>query len=153
MTDRRAYLRGAGAAFVAALAPGLAQSQSRPARIGYLSLRAGPNEFEQAFLRGLRERGWIEGQNLVIDYRWAASDRSRARSMVTELLALQPALMVCADAGVAQVRSQNSTMPTVHPALSDPVAGGYTTSLARPDGNVTGVSVLALELAPSGSNF
>lgn len=147
MTDRRTFLRGGGAAVVAALPSGLAQSQGRTARIGYLSLRAGPNEFEQAFLRGLRERGWVEGQNLVIDYRWAASERSRARSMVTELLALQPALMVAADGSPALVRSQNPAMPVVQPALADAVASGVTTSLARPDGNVTGTTVFATELS------
>ena len=101
MTDRRTFLRGAGAAFVPAIAPGLAQPQGRPARIGYISFRPGPNEFEQAFVRGLRERGWVEGQNLAIDFRWAAFDRNRLQTLVTELLALQPALMVVADGGLA----------------------------------------------------
>lgn len=153
MTDRRSFLRGAGAALVPALAPDLVQAQGRPGRIGYISFRPGPNEFDQAFVRGMRECGWLEGQNLTIDFRWAAFDRDRMQPLVNELLALQPALMVCADGGVAQVRSQNPTMPMVHPALSDPVAGGYTTSLARPDGNVTGVSVLALELASKRIEF
>ena len=65
--------------------------------IGYFSFRTGPNEFEQSFLRGLRERGWSEPQNLVIDFRWAAFDQKRVPVMVAELLALQPALMVLAD--------------------------------------------------------
>jgi putative tryptophan/tyrosine transport system substrate-binding protein len=146
MTDRRTFLRGAGAAFVPALTPGLALSQGRPARIGYISARAGPNEFDQAFVRGMRERGWIEGQNLTIDFRWAAFDRDRVAPLVTELLALQPALMLCADAGIGPVRSQNPAMPMVAPAFGDAIAGGATTSLARPDRNATGVSVLALEL-------
>jgi putative tryptophan/tyrosine transport system substrate-binding protein len=147
MTDRRTFLRGAGAALAPAIAPGLAQPQGRPARIGYISLRPGPNEFDQAFVRGLRERGWVEGQNLAIDFRWAAFDRNRVQPMVAELLALQPALMLCADVGIAPVRAQNPAMPMVHAALGDAVASGVTTSMARPDGNVTGVSVLATELA------
>ena len=146
MTDRRSFMRGAGAALVPALAPGLGQAQGRAARIGYISLRPGPNEFDQAFVRGLRERGWVEGQNLSIDFRWAAFDLPRVQSMVTELLALQPTLMLCADVGVGVVRRLNSPVPMVHPAFGDAIAGGFTTNLARPDGNVRGVSVLALEL-------
>ncbi len=147
MTDRRTFLRGAGAALAPSIAPCLAQAQGRPARIGYISLRPGPNEFDQAFVRGMRERGWIEGQNLAIDFRWAAFDRSRMEPLVAELLALQPTLMLCADTGLGPVRSRNPAMPIVVPAFGDAIAGGATTSLARPDGNATGVSVLALELA------
>ncbi len=151
MIDRRALLRSAGAAFVPVLAPCRAQAQGRPAHIGYISFRPGPNEFEQAFLRGLRERGWVEGQNLVVDFRWASFDRQRVASMVAELLALQPALIVVPDgwsSGAAgMIRSQNPAMPIVAPAFGDPIAQGVTTSLARPDGNATGVSVFATELA------
>lgn len=147
MTDRRTFLRGTGAVLVPAIAPGLAQPQGKPARIGYISLRPGPNEFDQAFVRGMRERGWVEGQNLVIDFRWAAFDGSRVQPLVAELLALQPALMLCADAGVGAVRSQIPAMPMVHPAFGDAITGGFTTNLARPDRNVTGISVLATELA------
>ena len=146
MTDRRSFMRGAGAALVPTRALGLGQAQGRAARIGYISLRPGPNEFDQAFVRGLRERGWVEGQNLSIDFRWAAFDLPRVQSMVAELLALQPTLMLCADVGVDVVRKLNSPVPMVQPAFGDPIAGGVTTNLARPDGNVTGVSVLALDL-------
>ncbi|MFN0184631.1 MAG: ABC transporter substrate-binding protein [Aquabacterium sp.] len=149
MVDRRSVVRAAGAMAVPAFAVPLAWSQapSRMARVGYISLRPGPNEFDQAFVRGMRERGWIEGQNLAIDFRWAAFDRNRVAPLVAELLGLQPTLMVCADVGIAPVRSQNPAMPMVHPALGDAVASGVTTSMARPDGHVTGISVLATELA------
>ena len=146
MADRRAFLRGAGAAFVPVLMPCVAQPQGRPARIGYISLRPGPNEFDQAFVRGMGERGWVEGQNLRIDFRWAAFDIPRVLTLVTELLALQPTLMLCADVGVSTIRGLNSPVPMVHPAFGDAIIGGYTRSLARPDGNVTGISVLATEL-------
>lgn len=147
MTSRRVFLRGTSTALVPVLAPGLARPQGSAARIGYISLRPGPNEFDQAFVRGLRERGWVEGQNLSIDFRWAAFDVPRLIPLVTELLALQPTLMLCADVGVGTVRRLNAPVPMVHPAFGDAIAGGFTTNLARPDGNVTGVSVLALELA------
>lgn len=123
--------------------------QPRAPRIGYISFRPGPNEFEDAFLLGLRERGWIEGRNLAIDFRWAAFDRSRVQAMVTELLALQPVLIVVADGSGARalIRSQSPGTAIVVPAFGDPVAQGATSSLARPDGNATGVSVFATELA------
>lgn len=145
--DRRTLIGMlAGSLLVAPLA-GRAQPAPKLSRIGYISLRPGPNEFDQAFLRGMRERGWVEGQNLAIDFRWAALDRSRMQPLVTELLALQPALMVCTDGAVGAVRSQNPAMPIVHPSLGDAIKGGFTTSLSRPDGNVTGSTVFAIELA------
>ena len=150
MIDRRTLLRSAGAAFIPALAPWQAHAQGRPAHIGYISLRPGPNEFEQAFLRGLGERGWVEGQNLVVDFRWAAFDLHRVAAMVAELLALQPALMVVPDGlniTIGMIKSQNPAMPIVAPAFGDPIAQGLTTSLTRPGGNVTGSSVFAAELA------
>ena len=148
MTDRRTFLRGAGAAFVPAIAPGLAQPQGRPARIGYISFRPGPNEFEQSFVRGLRERGWVERQNLAIDFRSGgvrreprADDGGRTASTAT-----------CA--GSRRGRSLRGMIGrTTRPCRSCTRRSatrsrtGVTTNLARPDGNVTGVSVLATELA------
>ena len=149
MIDRRTLLGGASAAIISAMAPFRAQAQGRPARIGYISSRPGPNEFEQAFQRGLRERGWVEGQNLVVDFRWAAFDAQRTSAMVAELLALQPTLMVVADGSDTRlmIRSLSPAMPIVVPIFGDPIAQGATSSLARPDGNATGVSALAIELA------
>ena len=150
MIDRRTLLGSAGAVLVPAMSPWRVQAQGRPAHIGYISLRPGPNEFEQAFLRGLGERGWVEGKNLVVDFRWAAFDLQRVAAMVAELLALQPALMVVPDGlntTIGLIKSQNPAMPIVAPAFGDPIAQGLTTSLARPSGNVTGSSVFALELA------
>jgi len=138
----------AGSLLVAPLA-GRAQPAPKVTRIGYISFRPGPNEFEQSFLRGLRERGWGEPQNLAVDFRWAAFDQKRVPVMVAELLALQPALMVVADGSgaLAMIRSLNPAMPIVVPAFADAIAQGVTSNLARPDGNVTGVSALATELA------
>lgn len=148
MKRRDATMVLAGLALCAAPAALHAQPKA-PARIGYISFRPGPNEFEQAFLRGLRERGWVEGQNLTIDFRWAAFDAQRTPVLVDELLALQPALIVIGDGPGAYrtIRSLNPAMPMVVPAFSDPIVQGLTTSLARPDGNATGISVFATELA------
>ena len=151
MIDRRTLLRVAGAVFVSATGPLRVQAQGRPARVAYLSFRREPNEFEQAFLRGLRERGFIEGGNLVIDFRWAAWDLQRAQAMVTELGALQPGVFVVVDAMgravIPMIRSLYPAMPIVVPALGDPIAAGLTHSLASPDGNVTGIAVFTIELS------
>lgn len=146
MKQRRAIL---GMAAAGCAWPLIAWPQARPPRIGYISFRPGPNEFEEAFLRGLRERSWVDGQNLVVDFRWAAFDRQRVQPIVTELLALQPALIVVADASGARamIRAQSPGMAMVVPAFGDPIAQGATSNLARPDGNATGVSVFATELA------
>ena len=146
---RRTLLRVAGTACMPAIASSPAWAQARPARIGYISFRPEPNEFDAALQRGLRERGWVEGQSLNIDFRWAAFDSQRVAAMVAELLALRPTLMVVADGSGAlrMIRTANPAMPIVVPAFSDPIVQGTTTSLARPDGNATGISVFATELA------
>jgi len=123
-----------------------AQRQSA-ARVGYLSMRQGPNEFEQAFLRGLRERGWIEGSNLAVDFRWANDSMERLQEMVAELMATHPALVVTADFGRQSVHQLNPAIPILHPLMADPIAAGVTTSLSHPDRNITGISVFGTELS------
>lgn len=119
-----------------------------PGRIGYVSMRTGPNEFEQAFLRGLRERGLIEGANLAIDFRWAADSQERLRAMIAEVVATAPALIVTVDSGGAQIVHQlNPAIPILYPLMGDPIASGYATSLAHPDGNLTGISTFGTELS------
>ncbi len=146
MIDRRTMLRGT-AAFLAATGPQRAQPQGRPPRIAYLSLRPGPNEFEQAFERGLRERGWVLGTNVVIDYGFAGFDVERENANVAALTASKPDVIVVAEGQlVRSVRSLTAT-PIVVPAFGDPLAQGYTTSLARPDGNMTGTAVFNVELS------
>ena len=147
--DRRTLIGMLAGGLLVASFASRAQPAPKVSRIGYISFRPGPNEFEQSFLRGLHERGWGEGQNLIVDFRWAAFDQQRLTAMVAELLALQPALMVVADGPgtVNMIRSLNPAMPIVVPAFADPITQGVTSNLARPDGNVTGVSALATELA------
>jgi len=123
-----------------------AQRQSA-ARVGYLSMRQGPNEFEQAFLRGLRERGWIEGSNLAVDFRWADDSLERLQAMVADLVTTDPALVVSADFGAQSVHQLNPAIPILHPLMADPIAQGLTASLSHPDRNVTGISVFGTELS------
>jgi len=149
MIDRRTVLCGSGAALISLAGTAQAQSPSKPWRIAYLSFRSGPNEFEQAFQRGLRERGLIEGSNLFVDYRWSGFDLARHRANVADTLALKPDLVVVADlSGTrAMVKEIHPGLPIVSPAMGDPIAQGISRSLARPDGNMTGISVFGSELS------
>lgn len=124
-----------------------AQPAVRLARIGYLSARRGPNEFEQAFVRGMLERGLVEGTHFVIHYRWADGDAQRMQAMAAELVAGTPDVVVASDGGGSRmVRALNPAIPIVQPGMGDPIASGLTTSLSRPDGNVTGTTVFSVEL-------
>jgi putative ABC transport system substrate-binding protein len=136
-------------ALLAAAIPAWGQRPARPWRIGYISLRPGPNEFDQAFLRGLRERGYAEGTNLVIDFRWAGGDAQRHRAGAAEVVSQQPDIIVVADGSgaVRTIRELSPNVPIVVPAAGDMIAQGLTRSFARPDNNVTGISVLATELS------
>jgi putative ABC transport system substrate-binding protein len=115
-------------------------------RVGYTSTRPAPNEFEQAFQRGMRERGYVEGTHFVIDYRFSAFDPQAHEKSVAELVATKPDVIVWADGsgvrGVAQ-----AGVPIVMPAMGDPVKSGLTSSLSRPDSNITGVAALTIELS------
>jgi putative ABC transport system substrate-binding protein len=149
MIGRRSLLRGAAAALVATSVPVAAQTSPPPLRIAYMSFRRGPNEFEQAFVRGLRERGLVDGSNVRIDFRWAAFDGARAQAMAAELVQLRPAVFVIADASGTRgsVRTLDPALPIVLTAMADPIGSGVTRSLARPDDNSTGMSVFGTELS------
>jgi putative ABC transport system substrate-binding protein len=102
-----------------------------------------------AFLQGLQQLGWIDGRNARIDYRWSAGGAERTRKSATELIALEPeVVMAFTSAAVAPLRHATSTVPIVFAVVADPVGAGYVESLARPGGNVTGFA--AQEYAVSG---
>jgi putative ABC transport system substrate-binding protein len=87
----------------------------------------------------LRQLGWIEGQNIEIDYRWAQGDIERARSLAKELVSTSPALILTTGTEPAlALRETTATVPVVFINVTDPVAGGLVASLARPSGNITG---------------
>jgi putative tryptophan/tyrosine transport system substrate-binding protein len=127
------------------------------ARVGVLSESAAdPQEarFGQAFRLGLRERGWLEGENLLLEYRWAEGDPARLPSQVAELVALAADLLVARSSIFTQAaRQATSTIPIVFVAHADPVGTGHVESLARPGGNATGQAVLQTELGPKWLQF
>ena len=130
--------------------PAQAQQGKKIPRIGYLtasSLSAQSARFD-AFRQGLRELGYIEGKNIVIEYRHAEGKQDRLPTLVAELVRLKVDVIV--SAGPAPTRSAREatvTIPIVMAQDSDPVREGFVASLARPGGNITGLATLASELS------
>jgi putative tryptophan/tyrosine transport system substrate-binding protein len=141
--DRRAFLAGAAALLAAPLAA-KAQQAGRVYRVGYLSTGALPPE---AFLQGLRDLGYVEGRNVVIDYRSAEGKPERLPALAAELVALKVDVIVAPNTPAALAAKQATrTLPIVFIGVGEPVTSGIVTSLARPGGNVTGLSIVSPEL-------
>ena len=120
-----------------------AQQPAKIPRIGYLtasSLSANPTRVE-AVLQGLRELGYIEGKNIVIEWRYAEGKLDRLPTLAAELVRLKVDIIVTAGASVTRaVKKVTNTIPIVMAQDNDPVGNGYVASLARPGGNITGVA-------------
>src|SRR5712692_2300138 len=147
--DRRTFLAGTGAVLLAAPLAAEAQQAAKVARIGYLSLnRAASPHLTETFLHGLRDLGYVEGRNLVIEYRDAEGKVERFPALAAELVALKVDVIVTAGGTPAALAAKQATrtLPIVFAGVGDAVTDGLVTSLARPGGNVTGASVLAPEL-------
>src|SRR5262249_15515688 len=119
-------------------------------RIGYLSpgstVTHGP--FLKAFQEGLRELGYVEGQQLVIESRWADAKLDRLPGLAAELVKLRVDIIVAAGNPAIQASKQaTTTIPIVTPIAGEPVAAGVITNLARPEANVTGLSIMGRDLA------
>jgi len=108
-----------------------------------------PQMMEQvaAFRAGLEANGWKEGRDIQIDYRWPGADLGRARTSAAELVSLAPALIwTSGTIGLIALHEANTTIPIVFVNVTDPVAGGFVASLARPGGNVTGIAPFEYEI-------
>jgi len=129
-----------------------AQQAKRMPVIGYLS--GGSASFYQtilpSFREGLRQAGYAEGQNVAIEYRWAEGQYDRLPALVAELVERKVDLIVATGGNVSPrtAKAATSTIPIVFSAGADPVAEGLVASLARPGGNLTGVSFLTAGLYP-----
>ncbi len=125
-----------------------AQSPAKMPRIGCLSLGSGPGQVLEAFQQGLRDLGWIEGQTIAIEYRWAAGHVDRLPALAAELVRLRVDLIVAAASPAIQAAKDATTsIPIVMLGAADPVASRFVASLARPGGNITGISNIQPELA------
>src|SRR6266446_7084594 len=125
-----------------------AQQAAKVARIGYLTNSLGVNpHLPEAFRQGLRDLGYVEGRNLVIESRDAEGNADRLPALAAELVALKVDVIVATFTLAALVAKQAPmTLPIVFTNAGDPVTSGLVTSLARPGGNVTGLSNLSAEL-------
>lgn len=124
------------------------RAQDRVHRIGYLSPRKTYGELDAAFVLGMQELGYVLGQNLAIEYRWAANDLAMLPALAEDLVRLRVELIVTATtAGTRAAMSATRTIPIVMAAAADPVAAGLVASLGRPGGNVTGLSLQTTDLA------
>jgi putative tryptophan/tyrosine transport system substrate-binding protein len=122
-------------------------------RIGFLgpgsrSTAATPDENVDAFVKGMRDLGYVEGKNLVMDWLFADGDYQRLAAFAAELVRSKPDLIVVyGTAGAQALQRETKTIPIVIAAALDPVGSGFATSLARPGGNITGLSALAVDLS------
>jgi putative tryptophan/tyrosine transport system substrate-binding protein len=147
---RRELMLFLGGAMTAARAL-RAQQKAMPA-IGFLSSGSpGPAApFMAAFHRGLSETGYVEGQNVAIEYRWAEGHYDRLPALAADLIGGKVDLIATGGGppSALAAKSATSTIPIVFEVGADPVATGLVASLARPGGNLTGVSILLAELVP-----
>ena len=147
---RRKWVRifGVVIAFVGLACAVESQQPKKIPRIGYLSLRSGFGVNDEAFRQALRELGYVEGQNIVIEWRFAEGISERYADFAAELVRLKVDAIVTAsgDAPVSAAMNATKTIPIIFETGSDPVARGHVASLARPGGNVTGLSAMLHEL-------
>ena len=145
--DRRAFLIAAGA--TAALSgTALAQGPAKKLKIGWLTAQqeASLTPYLAALRKGFGELGYVEGQNLVIEYRFGNDRLDRVPALATELVNAQVDLIVAQGAAVSEAAKLALPVPLVYIFSGDPISAGFADSLSRPRGNMTGVTLMAAEL-------
>lgn len=148
MNLRRKLVLALGAGALCAPFGAHAQQPGKVWRIGFLTLGFGPGEEVEAFREKLRELGYDEGRNLAIEYRFAAGNEERLAQMAADLVRQKVDIIVTLTLTVAlAAKRATSTIPIVMAAAADPLGSGIVASLARPGGNVTGMSTLSTDLA------
>ena len=100
-----------------------------------------------AFVQRLRELGWIEGRTVTIEYRWSEGRSERYPEIAAEFVRLKVDVIVTRGGGVPAAKQATSAIPIVFPVAGDPVGGGYVATLARPGGNITGLSLQQTDVA------
>jgi ABC-type uncharacterized transport system substrate-binding protein len=151
MMNRRTFLCGLTLGTLVAPLAAEAQPAGKVARIGFLSPSSLSDPrtqiFVEAFLQGLRDRGWISGQNMTIEYRWAEERTERLPELATDLANLKVDVLVAATSPAVQAaKIATVTIPIVMTNAGDAVATGFVTSIARPNTNITGLSMMGGEL-------
>ena len=147
MQRRKFILSLAGFALIATRAANSQQAAKLPV-VGFLvaGTQASHGVWVAAFAQRLAELGWTEGRNVKIEYRWAAGDAQRMTEFAAEFVHQKVDVIVTSAYGVIAAKQATSAIPIVFAAYSDPVASGLVESLARPGGNVTGLTVQPSDL-------
>jgi putative ABC transport system substrate-binding protein len=121
-----------------------AQQGSKPHRIGVLSPRMGIEPRDETFRKGLRELGYIEGQNLIIEWRFAEEKPERLAALANELVQLKVDVIVTyTTPAIRAAKQATKSIPILMANVGDPIAAGFVESLARPGGNITGLTNLS----------
>ncbi|AMA59630.1 ABC transporter substrate-binding protein [Bradyrhizobium sp. CCGE-LA001] len=163
--QRRTFIAGTAALLISLRC---SRAQGKRRRLGFLALGDGSgkalNQAELALFDGLRRHGWIDGENLAVEYRFSQPP-DRLSSSVDELIALRPDVLIAAGPRAAEaLKSAAATIPIVFVAVFDPVGLGLVRSLSRPGGNITGLATsqgvalsksidILRELVPGASNI
>src|SRR5262249_55276565 len=145
---RRTFIMGLGSAAAAWPLAARAQQPKRPT-IGFLGATTASSwsAWTAIFVQRLRQLGWIEGQTVAIEYRWAEGRVERFAEFAAELVRLKVDVIVTAGVGGLAAKEATSDIPIVLALVGDPVGTGLVASLARPGGNVTGLSYQSTDLA------
>jgi len=150
MMRRRSLIRFAGVILplMALAPPSRAAGQQSIPRVGVLWSSAPPSKFDQAFRKGMADLGYIDGKNILFEYRWSDFKPERLPTLAAELVQSQVDVIVSAsEAAIRALQQATKTIPIVFAATGDPIFSRFVASLAHPGGNITGFSLMAPELA------
>ena len=153
MNNRRKLLVALGAGALATPLVSFSQQQNKVWRVGFLLLRSRPDtldsEVVRAFLQGMSDLGYVEGKNLVIEWRFAEGEYERLPGLAAELVQLKVDVIVTpASQTTSAAQKSTTTIPIVMVNVGDPVGSGFVKSLAHPGGNITGLSNVSVDLSP-----
>ena len=146
---RRELLAALGGAAAAWPLVAHAQQSAKLPTIGYLGASTPSLDSHRvgAFVQRLRELGWIEGRTVTIEYRWSEGRSERYPEIAAEFVRLKVDVIVATGGGVPAAKQATSAIPIVFPVAGDPVGGGFVATLARPGGNITGLSLQQTDVA------
>ena len=146
---RRELLTAFGAGALVAPLMSFAQQQPKIRRIGYLSPQSRLDPpYDRAFLQGMGERGYVEGKNLIVEWRFADGEYERLPTLAAELVRLKVDLVVASTSpAIRAAQKATTTIPIVFPTTGDPVGSGFVANLARPGGNITGLTNINLDIS------
>ena len=147
--NRRRFLRALSGSLLAAPWTVEAQPARKIPRVGVLTFAraASDTPADQGFRQGLRDLGYVEGQTIVVDYRWAEGKPERYPALVAELLRVPPDVILAMSlSALPALRAATTTIPVIVATMTDPVREGLAASLARPGGHITGLTLISDEI-------